>query len=154
HLERALRCHLILTDGAPHPLQRILAESSFYPPVVPCLAGLLYFVAPVVPLTAQSVMLGFLAIAILAIFELGRRLDGDLTGLLAAFFFAPAPFVVSSLTTFQLDLPPAAMVALALLVLVRADGFSRPAWCVALGFVLGLGMLTKPTFATYVLPAM
>src|SRR5262249_50781021 len=37
---------------------------------------------------------------------------------------------------------------------VRADGLSRPAWCVALGFVLGLGMLTKPTFATYVLPAM
>jgi hypothetical protein len=153
HLERALRCHRILADGAPHPLRRILEESSFYPPVVPCLAGLLYFVAPVVPLTAQAVMLAFLVVGVAAVFALGRRLDGEAAGVLAAFFFGTAPFVVYSLVNFQLDLPLAAMVAVALYVLVRADGFARPPWCVMLGFVLGLGMLTKPPFATYVLPA-
>lgn len=154
HLERALRCHRILADGTPHPLQAILLESSFYPPLAPCLTGLLYFVAPVVPLTAQAVMLAFLALGVAAVFALGRRLCDVETGLLAAFFFATAPFVVFSLTNFQLDLPLSAMVALALLALVRAEGFSRPTWCAVLGMVLGLGMLTKPTFATYVLPAM
>ena len=153
HLERALRCHRILADGVPHPLPAILAESSFYPPLVPCLTGLLYFVAPVVPLTAQAVMLAFLALGVAATFGLGRLLSGAETGLLAAFFFATAPFVVFSLTNFQLDLPLTAMVALALYGLARAEAFSRAAPCVALGAVLGLGMLTKPTFATYVLPA-
>src|SRR5712692_10454439 len=154
HLERALRCHRILADGAPHPLQAILLESSFYPPLVPCLTGLLYFAAPVVPLTAQAVMLAFLALGVAAVFGLGRQLQGVETGLLAALFFATAPFVILSLTNFQLDLPLAAMVALTLYVLARADGFARGPWCVALGAGLGLGMLTKPTFATYVLPAM
>ena len=125
HLERALRCHRILADGAPHPLRAILLESSFYPPLVPCLTGLLYFVAPVVPLTAQAVMLAFLALGVAAVFVLGRQLQSVETALLAAFFFATAPFVILSLTNFQLDLPLAAMVALTLYVLARADGFSR-----------------------------
>jgi dolichyl-phosphate-mannose-protein mannosyltransferase/DUF2993 family protein len=153
HLERALRCHRILADGAPSPLRTILLESSFYPPLVTCLAGLLYFVAPVAPMTAQAVMVAFLALGVAALFALGRRLFGVETGLLAAFFFASASFVVFSLTNFQLDLPLSAMVALALYLLARAETLSRWASCAALGVVLGLGMLTKPTFATYVLPA-
>jgi hypothetical protein len=153
HLERALRCHRTLAAGDPAPLETILLESSFYPPLVTCLAGVLYFVAPVVPLTAQAVMVAFLALGVAALFGLGRRLFDVETGLCAAFFFATAPFVVFSLTNFQLDLPLAAMVALALYTLVRTEACSRRGWCVTLGFVLGLGMLTKPTFATYVLPA-
>ncbi len=78
HLERALFCHRALAGGALHPLRSILEESSFYPPLVPCLAGVLYFVAPVVPLTAQTVMLAFLAVGVAAVFALGRRLDGPL----------------------------------------------------------------------------
>jgi hypothetical protein len=154
HLEHALRCHRSLAGAGPHPLQAILLESSFYPPLVPCLAGLLYFVAPVVPLTAQSVMLAFLALGTVGIFGIGRRLDGVETGLVAALLFATAPFVVLSLTNFQLDLPQAAMVAVTLYALLRTEAFSRPGWCVGLGLVLALGMLTKPPFATYVLPAL
>jgi hypothetical protein len=154
HLERALRCHRALSDGGPHPIQTIIDESSFYPPLVTCVAGLLYFAAPVVPMTAQGVMLGFLAVGVAAVFALGRRLGDEATGLLAAFLFATAPFVVFSLTNFQLDLPLTAMVAVALYVLVRAEGFSQPRWCALLGVVLGLGLLTKPPFPTYVVPAM
>ena len=154
HLERALRCYRSLADPTPSPLQAILLESSFYPPLVTCLAGLLYFIAPVVPLTAQAVILAFLALGVAAVFGLGRRLLDVPHGLLAAFFFATAPFVVFSLTNFQLDLPLAAMVALALYALVRADAFDSAGRCVTLGVVLGVGMLTKPTFATYVVPAM
>jgi hypothetical protein len=152
HLERALRCHRILAEGGQGRWQAILDESSFYPPLVTCTAGLLYFVAPVAPLTAQAVMLAALAVALAAIFALGRRLLGSEGGLLAAFFFATAPFVVFSLINFQLDLPLSAMVALALYALARTEHFARPRFTLGLGVVLGLGMLTKPTFAAYVLP--
>ncbi|PYO28244.1 MAG: hypothetical protein DMD86_16630, partial [Candidatus Rokuibacteriota bacterium] len=92
---------------------------------MPCLTGLFYFAAPVVPLTAQAVMVAFLALGVAAVFALGRRLVGVEAGLLAAFCFATAPFVVLSLTNFQLDLPLAAMVALTLHLLARAEGFAR-----------------------------
>ncbi|HUO63973.1 MAG TPA: glycosyltransferase family 39 protein, partial [Terriglobales bacterium] len=152
HLERAVGCYRILSDPGRDRLREILDVSSFYPPIVPCAAGLLYFVFPIAPLTAQAVMLGFLAVGLAATFALGRHLYDVETGLLAALFLGTAPFVVFSLTNFQLDLPLAAMVAVSLYLLVRTDAFSRPGWCVALGAALGLGMITKPPFAGYLLP--
>jgi hypothetical protein len=153
HLERAVECYRILSEPGHDRLREILDVSSFYPPIVPCAAGLLYFVFPIAPVTAQAVMLGFLALGLAATFALGRRLFDVETGLLAAFFLGTAPFVVYSLTNFQLDLPLMAMVAAALYALVRTEEFSHAGWCLVLGVALGLGMVTKPPFAGYVLPA-
>src|SRR5262245_36655009 len=65
HLERALRCHHNLAEGR---LGAVLEDSAFYPPLALCAAGLLYFVLPVAPMTAQAVMLGFLALGLAAVF--------------------------------------------------------------------------------------
>jgi hypothetical protein len=154
HLERAVLCHRSLADPGHSRFAEIIAESSFYPPLVTCAAGLLYVVFPVTPLTAQSVIWAFLVIGLLAIYGIGRRLVDGPTGLLAAFLFATAPFVVTSLLSFQLDLPLAAMVALALYALVRAESFSRWDWSLTSGVALGFGMLTKPPFAAYMLGPM
>jgi hypothetical protein len=149
HLERAVACHRSLAAFGPGWLREIIAESSFYPPVVTCAAGVLYFALPVVPLTAQALMWAFLVVGTLAVFGLGRRLlDAD-AGLLAAFLFATAPFVVFMLLNFQLDLPLAAMVAVALYALARTEELSVRRWALGLGLALGFGMLTKPPFAAY-----
>ncbi len=152
HLERAVECHRILAEPGHDRLREILESSAFYPPIVPCAAGLLYFVFPATPLVAQSVMLGFLGLALVCLFLLGRRLFDATTGLVAAWIFAAAPFVVYSAINFQLDLPLAGAVSLALLVLVQTDGFSRRAWCAFLGLALAFGMLVKPPFAVYLAP--
>ena len=68
HLERALSCHRSLGESQGDWLQEIISESSFYPPIVTCAAGLLYFVFPVVPLTAQAVVWGFLVMGTLAVY--------------------------------------------------------------------------------------
>lgn len=153
HLERALDCHRTLADPAADRYAEIMGAraSSFYPPLVICGTGLLYFAFPVTPLTAQAVMLVFLGAALLAVYGLGRDLADPATGLLAAFFLGTAPFVVYSLLNFQLDLPLTAMVALALWALVRSEVFSRPGWTLGLGLIWGLGLLTKPTFPVYTL---
>ena len=150
HLERAMDCYRNLRIVADAGTREILEASSFYPPVVTCAAGLLYLVFPIAPLTAQAVMMVFLAIAMASIYGLGRRLADTETGLWASLIFATAPFVVFSLTNFQLDLPLAATVALALYALVRSGDFAEMRWSLALGLVCGLGMLTKPPFAIYV----
>jgi len=148
HLERALRCHDNLAKGR---VGAVMDESAFYPPLALCAAGLLYFAFPVAPLTAQAVMLAFLGVGLAAVFAVARELWDERAGLLAAFFLGTAPFVVFSLMNFQLDLPLLAMVALTLWVLLRTAGFRRWGWSLVLGVVLGLGMLTKPTFPVYVL---
>jgi 4-amino-4-deoxy-L-arabinose transferase-like glycosyltransferase len=152
HLKRAVDCYRTLSEPGHDRLKEILETSSFYPPITPCAAGVLYFVFPIVPLTAQAVMLAFLALGVASTFALGRRLLDEPAGLLAAFLVGTAPFVVFSLTNFQLDLPLMAVVALSLYALVRTEEFSRPGWSVGAGLVLALGMLTKPPFAVYLLP--
>lgn len=154
HLERALTCNAILADPGRDRVREIMAMSSFYPPVVPCVAGALYLVFPPTPLTSQAVMLGFLGVGLLASFVLGRTLFDSATGFLAALIFGTAPFVVFSTTNFQLDLPLAAMVVLAILGLVKSQGFSSWRWSWASGLILAAGLLTKPPFAVYVLPAL
>ena len=151
HLERALRCHQILAGAGPPGIRAILeGPESFYPPLVFCAAGLLYGVLPATPVTAQLVILAFLGVGMAAVFALARHLAGPGAGLLAAFLFGTAPFVVYSTLNFQLDLPLAALVALALLALVRADGFRHGGWALAFGAVCGVGLLTKPPFPMYV----
>jgi len=152
HLERAVDCHRSLRIVADSGPREILEASSFYPPVATCAAGLLYLVLPIAPLTAQAVMMAFLALAMAALYGLGRRLADAETGVWAAFLFATAPFVVFSLTNFQLDLPLAAMVAFAVYALVRSESFGNARWSLALGAVFGFGMLTKPPFAIYAAP--
>jgi Dolichyl-phosphate-mannose-protein mannosyltransferase len=92
------------------------------------------------------------ALAMADIYGLGRRLGNARAGFWGALIFATVPFVVFSVTNFRLDLPLAAMMALALYTLVRSDDFTSERWSLGLGMVFGLGMLTKPPFAVYVLP--
>lgn len=153
HLERALECRRLLAEPGPRAFAEIMALSSFYPPVVGCAAGLAFLVLPVTPLVAQGVMWAFLVAAVLATWGVGRRLLDEDVGLLAAFLLATAPFVVFSLTNFQLDLPLTAMVAVTLYLLVRAEHFASLGGTAILGLSLGAGMLVKPPFAVCVLPA-
>lgn len=152
HLERAALCGQILADRGLAGWGEIVEMSSFYPPVVPCSAGLLSLLFPLTPLTAQSVILVFLALALVSLFFLGRQLFDSSTGVLAALIFGTAPFVVFSTTNFQLDLPLAAAVSLSLLALILTEDFSRRSWSVVAGLSFAFGMLVKPPFAVYVLP--
>jgi hypothetical protein len=149
HLERVIACAHDLAAG---DWRAILERSSFYPPVVPCAAGVVYRLLPTDAAAAQFVMLLFLGVGMAATYGLGRALADGTAGVAAAWIFGAAPFVLFSALRFQLDLPLAALVALALVVLLRTDGLTRPGWSAVAGLVFGLGMLTKPPFAAYLLP--
>ena len=149
HLERAVQCARDLAAG---DVSAVIERSAFYPPIVPCLSGVLSRVLPSDLAAAHLVMLMFLALGMAMIYLIGRaRIDGP-TGVLAAVIFGSAPFVVFNTLRFQLDLPLAATVALAIWLALRSEGFTRRGWAVALGAVTGLGMLIKPPFPVYVLP--
>ena len=148
HLERVVHCAEDLARG---DVRTIIERSSFYPPVVPCAAALVYRLAPSDAAAAQSVILAFLGLGMAAVYLLGRFVAGGAEGVVAAVLFGCAPFVVFSSQRFQLDLPLAAMVAVALVVIVLTEGFTRLGWSVLAGVVFAVGMLTKPPFAAYVI---
>jgi 4-amino-4-deoxy-L-arabinose transferase-like glycosyltransferase len=150
HLERMVLCAHDLAAGR---LSAILERSSFYPPVVPCAASLLYRLMPSDAVAAQVTILLFLGVGFSATYLLGRRFFDPAPSAAAAVMFATAPFVVFSTLNFQLDLPLAAVVALFLYALHRTEGFRSVPWSVAAGLVGGVGMLTKPPFAVLALPA-
>jgi hypothetical protein len=149
HLERAVLCAHDLRAGDWHA---IFARSSFYPPLVTCVAGAAALVLPA-EVAAVITMLGFLGLGTVAVYLLGHALADGRAAVAAALLFGAAPFVVYSSVRFQLDLPLAAMVALALVTLLATDDFRRLRAVVLVGLVGALGMLTKPTFALYVVPA-
>jgi len=151
HLERAVACAGDLARG---DVRAILARSAFYPPLVTCVAALAYRFWPSDVAAAQAVVLAFLGLGMAAVYALGRRLAGGAEGVVAALVFGSAPFTVFSSLRFQLDLPLASMVAFAVAILLRTEASERLRWSLALGLALGLGMLTKPPFAAYVLPAL
>ena len=148
HLERVVRCAGDLARG---DVRRIFERSTFYPPVVPCAAALVYRLAPSDAAGSQAVVLAFLGLGMAAVYLLGRRVAGGTAGVVAAVVFGAAPFVVFSSLRFQLDLPLASLVALAIVVVLKTDGFTHRGWSLAAGALFGVGMLTKPTFAAYVL---
>ena len=148
HLERVVHCAEDLARG---DVRTIIERSSFYPPVVPCAAALVYRLAPSDAAAAQSVILVFLGLGMAAVYLLGRVVAGGAEGVVAAVLFGCAPFVVFSSQRFQLDLPLAAMVAVALVVIVLTERFTRLGCSLLACVVFAVGMLTKPPFAAYVI---
>lgn len=151
HLERAVLCAADLARG---DVGAALARSSFYPPLVLCAAGIASRVVPSDVGAPGAVVLAFLLIGMVSTWRIGRRLGGSEAGVVAAVVFGTAPFVVWQSLRFQLDVPLAAMVALTVDLLLAAEGFSRPGVSLAAGAGFGLGLLTKPPFVVYVLPAL
>jgi hypothetical protein len=148
HLERAVLCADDLAGG---DWRRLLERSSFYPPVVSCMAGAVYRLFPSDVAAAHAVMLLFLGLGMAAAYALARELAGSAAGVAAAWILGTAPFVLFSSLRFQLDLPLAAMVALGLFALVRTEGFTRIGMSLLTGVAFAAGMLVKPPFAVYML---
>ena len=149
HLEHAVRCEQDLAAGR---LGDVFARSSFYPPLVPCAAGLVLRWWPSDVAFGEVVVLAFLGIGMAATYVTGRRFAGGPGGVIAATAFGTAPSVVSHAVHFQLDVPLASMVVVALAGVLATEHFERLGWTIVTGLVVGLGMLTKPPFLVYVLP--
>ena len=151
HLEESVRCARGLRALN---WDAVLGHSAFYPPLVPCAAGLVYLMIPSDIAAAAVILVASLGLGMLATHLLARPFVGDAGAALAALLYGTAPFVVFSMLHFQLDLPLTAMVALMLAVAYRGDGLRHPGWALLAGVVLGLGLLVKPPFLLYVLPAL
>jgi len=144
-LERVVPC----ADAA--GLSAVVGDrSTLEAPLVPCTAAVIYRLYPSDVAAAQAVIFVALGVGMAATYLLARDLAGVAAAVPAAWLFGAAPLVIARAVRFEVDLPLAAIVALALLLLSRTDRLTRIGMSALAGLVLGVGMLVKPTFALYV----
>ncbi len=91
----------------------------------------------------------YLAILLCSVYGIGHLLFGRNVGILGAFLvsFYPVLFGISRLS--YVDYALTAMVALAMYLLLKTDGFRHRHWSLLLGLGMGLGLLTKWPFVAF-----
>lgn len=92
----------------------------------------------------------YIAILLLSVYGIGKRLYGPGVGLLSAFLVSTYPFLFHLSRTLYPDLPLTAMVALNIYFLLRADRFRDRLNSLLFGLTFGLGLLTKWQFLAFV----
>lgn len=150
HLSYSLETYKSFISGASW-FHSLLDVSWYYPPFV-------YWTSiPFQMIFGRNELAGFfqitffLILLITSVYKIGKKIYNEESGVFAAFCIAVFPIVNEYGRDYMLDLPLAAMVAAAVLSLVKTENFSRTGRSFQLGIILGLGMLTKWTFILFVL---
>lgn len=91
----------------------------------------------------------FFLAGLLAVYWLGRRLQGPSTGLLAAWLLATCPAVTVYGKTLSFEAPLFAFVALTYVALFQAGAWEVRSGCLWLGAVVALGFFTKWTYLVF-----
>lgn len=141
---------LLETAGAPGLLDRITACEVAYPPLSHLVAAACHSLLPSGRDWIGLAGCFWLALLLLGAYGLAERLGGRGSGPAAAVLLASFPIVYIQTRYSMLELPVAALAALATLLLVRSGGLQRSAEAAGFGIVAGLGMLTKFTFPIFV----
>jgi len=115
----------------------------FYPPFMYQVSALFYFLFPPSMISVGMTHIPFWAVLIFSIYGIGSLLFSPLIGLLAVFYFLTAPYTILWSYQYMLDIPAAAMLALAFYLLLKSQNFQNRLYAALFGIVLGLGMLTK-----------
>ena len=87
---------------------------------------------------------GYLALLLLALLFLGRRLHSDRAGVLAAALVTLYPAIFGASRHFNQDLPYVAVVAVCMALLLATERYARSGHALALGAAVGFSVLVRP----------
>ncbi|MFC2015586.1 ArnT family glycosyltransferase [Chloroflexota bacterium] len=150
HLARSLNYAGMLWPVSLRSLFGMMVSDPVRPPLFPASAAIMYWLFGETADVATMVNILYLAIALAATYGIGRRWAGQRIGLLSAVLLAFFPMFYSMSRYFYLEFAVTAMVALTVYLLLATDGFQRRSMSLWFGLCLGLGLLTKRTFAVFV----
>jgi 4-amino-4-deoxy-L-arabinose transferase-like glycosyltransferase len=139
---------LIYLDGfSVSNLWRYFTADEYYPPFVYWVTDVFYALlgnqAIWVAILSNVVWIGLL---VFSTYGVGKRLWNSRVGWLSAVFVVSAPLIVDAGKDYMLDLPLTSIAALALYLLIRADGFASRRHSLLLGATCGCGLLVKWSF--------
>ncbi|HZV72784.1 MAG TPA: glycosyltransferase family 39 protein [Conexibacter sp.] len=150
HLFFAFRVHDLVDQGQ---FMQVVDFPSFYPPATYLLGAAAAFLGGIhvaVPILAQNVV--YVPLLALACYRIGRMTPSPpspTAGLLAVVFALGAPLVIEQFHVFMLDIPQAALVAVAAWLILASERFARVGVAALAGLALGLGIASKELAPLY-----
>jgi 4-amino-4-deoxy-L-arabinose transferase-like glycosyltransferase len=150
HVIRAIQMSRLPFSADPVTALRELFAFGTYPPLSYWLAAPLLALSWPTADVATGVNALFLGLLLLSVYGIGRHLGGRGIGLLAAAIVSFYPILYGFSRLYLLDYPLTALTALAIWLLIESKGWRRRGLSLLCGVALGLGMLTKWTFAAFV----
>lgn len=143
--------------GSPPPGSALQGRGPFpptrdYPPATFLVAAVGLETLGPTPTAARLSQGVFVLAFVLLMARIGWQLAGRRGAALLALAAAGSPWIAQYQREFSMVLAEMAMVALAFSLLLDTRGLTRPGWCAALGFALGLGMLVKQSFLFFAAP--
>ena len=153
HFIESLKIYDIFTHPSLDIFQRLAEVSDYYPPFFQMCATPLYALFGKSADVAVMTNILFLAILLFSVYGIGKKLYNQKIGFLAAIFISFYPAVYSMTRTYLMDFALVAMVALSIYLLLKTDDFTNTKYSIFFGISLGLGMLTKWSFAFFISPA-
>ncbi len=149
HLAWSLNYAQLLEDLSLNSLFSVMVSDQIRPPLFPASAAVLYKLFGRSADVATMVNVIYMAIALGATYGIGRRWAGRRLGLISAMLLALFPMFYSMSRHFYLEFAVTAMVSLTVCLLLATEGFQRRGISLLFGLSLGLGLLTKRTFAVF-----
>lgn len=149
HLETALIFHQMLKSGN---LLGPFNYESPYPPLAPMVGALSVFIGGVKvapPIIGENVI--FVSLLTLGCYQTGRLLFGARAGMLAAIFVLGSDLLTAQFHVFMIDAPEAAIVAVSIWLILACDDFSRVRAAGVAGLVVGVGLITKVQYPSFVM---
>ncbi|MFH1849323.1 MAG: glycosyltransferase family 39 protein [archaeon] len=107
-----------------------------------------------VGVTQVSVIMGntlFLAVLVLSVFAIGKKLHSAKTGLLAAFIVTAFPQILGLSRHYDLRLHLAAAASAGIYLLLKSGGLSRHVYSLLFGISVGIGISIKPEYSIYLI---
>jgi 4-amino-4-deoxy-L-arabinose transferase-like glycosyltransferase len=132
-------------------LRTLPLVSSGYPPLYYATIATAYRIAGTSIDTAQLANIPAILLIALATYGIAKSLLRPMAAAIAAMLVNFFPFMLWISRETLIDNWLVALVALAVWALIKTKEFSNPRWSVVFGLLCGLGMLTKWTFAIFVL---
>jgi 4-amino-4-deoxy-L-arabinose transferase-like glycosyltransferase len=151
HLAHSLNYARMLSPLTLRSLFDVMVSDSVRPPLFPASATIMYRLFGWSSDVATMVNVIYMAILLAATYGMGKRWGGRWLGLVSVALLACFPMFYAMSRHFYLEFALTAMVALTVYLLLATDGFRRQGVSVLFGLSLGLGLLTKRTFAVFLL---
>ncbi len=143
HFEKGVRFHSTLDQGFNVFVNNYLKHTHNYPPLFMLSSVPLYWLFGVSPDVGVMTNMFYLAILLLSVFFIGRKIANNTVGLLAAFIVSVFPSVFGFSRVYMLDFALTAMVALSICLLLYTDYFRNRLFSILFGVAFGLSFLTK-----------
>jgi 4-amino-4-deoxy-L-arabinose transferase-like glycosyltransferase len=149
HLVRSIEYLHLLQPFSLEGLLNVLTQDPYYPPLFHISTVVFYSLFGISANSGSMTNAVYLAVLLVSVYGIGRRLYDTSTGLFAACLISLFPIVFNLSRFAYIDLGMMAIVALSVFLLLKSDGLARRPWAYLFGISLGLGMITKWDFAVF-----